>query len=274
MKKSLFFKVFFMLIWVGSAQGQVDELAARLLSAYQAGKPLPALSYEANLDMASAYQIQAAFIKKRLAQDKIAGFKAGLTSDKAQLHFGLNRPIFGVIFKKGNFSNKKEISLKNYHQLMIETELGFVVRRPIVKTVHSINELKTYIEKVVPLVELADVGFAQQSISATDLVAANAAAAGYIVYDKVNWLKEDINSVIVSLLWNKEIVNQGQGEDAFGDQWEALRWLVNQVLAHGWLIEKGHLLITGALGEMVAAKPGVYRAQFNQNAVLEFSVVP
>lgn len=256
-------------VWASSP----DTLANQLLHAHNSGQPIPTLSTHTQLDMSSAYAVQSAYVRGRLSNDKIAGFKAGLTCLEAQSHMGVNRPIFGVLLKSGNVSNQPSISLKKYGQLIVETELGFITKKPIRKSVSSISELQSCIERIVPVVEMPDLGFEKTPIHATDLVAANAAAAAFIYSEEINWLGQDINSITVSLSHNGKIVNQGQGEDAFGDQWEALRWLVNQVIANGWSIEKGSILITGALGEMITAEPGTYRAQFNDEAVLTFKIV-
>lgn len=255
-------------VWAGP-----DALAKRLLEAREQGLPIPTFSQETTLDMSSAYAVQAAYIKSRLENDKIAGFKAGLTSLEAQTHMGVNRALIGVLLKSGDLSDQSTISLQKFGQLIVETELGFITKKPIRKSVSSITELQSYIGQIVPVIELPDLGFEKTPVHATDLVAANAAAAAFIYSKDINWLGQDVNSITVSLSHDGKIVNQGQGEDAFGDQWEALRWLVNQVIANGWSIEKGSLLITGALGEMVAGEPGVYRAQFNDEAVLSFELV-
>ncbi len=268
MPKSLFLKR----LIVGLALCQsafASDLSLKMIKAHANHERLPNLSREANLDMANAYEIQAAFVKERLLQDKIAGFKAGLTNPETQTFYGIKRPIFGVLFKNGDLSSRKNISLSQYHYLMVETELGFITKKPIRHTVNSASELKAYIGQVVPVIELPDVGFEHKHLTAADLVAANTASTAYILNPAINWFGEDINAITVSLMHNGMIVNQGQGIDAMGDQWEALRWLVNQVLAHGWTIEEGNLLITGALGGMVAAKPGTYRAQFNNGASIE-----
>jgi 2-keto-4-pentenoate hydratase len=271
---SLFFKVliFIACFLIGfSAIANVEPLSLKLLNAYENNEPIPNLARETSIDMASAYEIQSAYVKLRLAKDAIAGFKAGLTNSESQASFGINRPIFGVLYKNGDFSNLPSISLKKYHHLMVETEIGFITKKPIKHTVNSVSELKEYIGQVVPVIELPDVGFATHSFTAPELIAANTGSTGYIIHHGINLYNNDINSLTVSLLHNGAIVNQGQGEDAMGDQWEALRWLVNQVLAHGWTIEKDNLLITGALGDIIPAKEGTYRAQFNDGALIEFN---
>lgn len=243
-----------------------------LLYARQNQALTPNLSQLAELGMSDAYAIQVGFVKEQLKSDEIAGFKAGLTSQQAQVSIGINRPIFGVLLQSGDYSKDPTLSLKHFHKLTLETELGFVTNQPIRKMVHSVEELKQYIGRVVPVIEMPDLGFQDVSFNAIDLVACNTGFAGYIVDPNINWIDQDINSFSITLYRDGEIVNQGQGVDALGDQWEALRWLVNQVVAHGWAIEKGHIFITGALGEIIPARPGQYRAQFNNEASIEFTI--
>lgn len=248
----------------------VDTLVQKLLVAQQKNEKLPNTSK--GLSMSDAYDIQQKFIKERLKSDQIVGFKAGLTTEAAQASLNINRPIFGVLLKSGDFSKNPAISLKHYHHLTVEIELGFITNQPIKKTVQSVEELKRYIERIVPVIEMPDLGFENATFNAIDLVAGNTGFAGYITDLNPNWISHDINSLSVTLLHNGAVVSQGQGSDALGDQWEALRWLVNQVLAHGWTIDKGNLFITGALGEILLAQPGTYRAQFNNEASIEFTI--
>lgn len=272
--KLLFFKVFIFLTGCGIISpvfAYIDALTKQILQAQELGQPLPNVSKEAPVNMANAYLIQTAVVKNRLQKDKIAGFKAGFTTNDARSLLPIERPIFGVLLKSGDFSGKQVISLKKYNNLLVETELGFITQKPIKRTVQSIAELKSYIAQIVPVVELPDLRFANQVINSVDLVAGNAGSNAYLVYRGINWYGQNVNLLSVSLFHEGVIVNQGQGSDALGDQWEALRWLVNQVIAQGWTIEKNNLLITGALGKIVPAKPGTYRAQFNDGATIEIT---
>lgn len=268
----MFSKIFLLILLFvpQSLFAHVDAMASLILQAYARHEPIPTLSHQYAIDMSSAYLVQAAVVKERSKKDKIAGFKAGLTSQDAQSYFKINRPIFGVLFESGDFSEKTDIALFKFHHLMVETELGFITKKPIRKIVQSVDELKSYIGQIVPVVELPEVGFSKDPIAAADLIAGNTGRGGYIINKKINWIDQNVNLITASLLHNGRIINQGQGVDALGDQWEALRWLVNQVIAQGWKIEKGHLLITGALGEMLPAQIGTYQAKFNNTAVLDF----
>lgn len=256
----------------GMADETADELAAKLYQAYEHSAPMPNLSKEYPMNMSLAYEVQKSFVKSILQKEKIAGFKAGLTSDEAQAEFNINRPIIGVLFKKGHRTNESTFILKNFNGLMIEAELGYIVKRRIHKKVNSIEELKRYISQVIPVVELPDVAFESTLKEAVDLVSVNTGSAYYMPEHKANLIGEDVNGITVTMSHNNNVILQGQGKDALGDQWEALRWLVNQILAHGWVIEKDYLLITGALGGMTEARPGQYKVQYNNGSVLTFQV--
>lgn len=251
---------------------KVDALAEQIYQAHESNEPLPTLSEQNKLDMSTAYAIQHAYVRARLNKSKIAGFKAGLTSDDAQAEFKINRPIFGVLFSDGQKPNQTSFSLANAKGLMIEAELGFIIKERITKKVNSVNELKNLVDKIIPVIELPNVVFDSNPIDGMDLVSVNTGSAYFIPDLNKDWTGYDINAISATVSHDNKIIIQGQGKDALGDQWEALRWLVNQILSHNWVIEKNNILITGALGGMTMAEPGQYKVRYNKGTVLEFTV--
>lgn len=258
---------------VSVAQDPTKEIADQILKAKRAHQRTPNVSEKGINEVASAYRVQKAYVRANQAFDPIAGFKACLTTQDMQQQFGINRMVFGVLFKGGDKSRSPTIPLKPCQCLTIETELGFITNKPIYKTVHSIEELKSYIGAVVPVIEIPDMAFEHEPFNAIDLAGGNGAAYCYVINRDVNWINRSLNTITVTLFYNgKTIVNQGQGRDALGDQWEALRWLVNQVIAEGWTIKAQHLLITGALGEAIPAKPGRYTARFDEGNEMSVTI--
>lgn len=235
-------------------------------------QPIPNLSQMGVVDLASAYRVQTAFVRECQTHDEIAGFKASLTTREMQSLFNIHRPLFGVLLKNGNLTHHPTLSLKTTHRLEIETELGFIFKTTINKPVVSVKELKKAVAAVVPVMEIPDVGFQHYPINAIDLVAGNTGSFCYLIKRDVNWLDKNLRHISVTLFHDGEIVNQGQANDALGDQWEALRWLVNQVVAEGWTIKPGYIMMTGALGESIVAQPGKYTARFNEGNVLTLNV--
>ena len=104
------------------------------------------------------------------------------------------------------------------------------------------------------------------------IIAANVASARFIVGRKKETGVVNPNNIVVPLLRDSEEVNDGKGSDVLGDQWEAALWLVKNVVQQGWDIEPGHILLTGALGNMIPGKPGIYEDDFVNLGKIFFSI--
>ncbi|MGX5172495.1 2-keto-4-pentenoate hydratase [Aliikangiella sp. IMCC44653] len=267
--------LFYLLFGISSAFA-AESFPAKVYHAKQNQRPMPHLSLQNNtiqISEAEAYQLQKSLVELH-KNDSIAGYKAGLTSQQSQQKFNLDHALSGVLLASGNISDPTKIQLKQASQLMIETEIGFILNQPIVQPVKNIAELKTAIEAVAAVIELPDLGYEHASkISALDLIAANLASHQYLMLDPVdiNQIKE-INSISTHLYYQDKLLFKGQAQDALGDQWQALLWLVNHLLQSGYQLSTGDLLITGALGKMVKAQSGSYHATFDQLGEIKFTI--
>ncbi|GAK58871.1 2-hydroxypenta-2,4-dienoate hydratase [Candidatus Vecturithrix granuli] len=257
-----------------TAIAQVLDPAEELFQAQQAGKPIPVLSIQhPAMDTAMAYQIQKAFVEKILTKDKIAGFKAGLTTEGGQKKFGVDAPLAGVLFESGKLADNATIDHVAFHALMLETEVGFVIGSAITEPLKDVAELQTHIQAVMPAIEVPDLGFADmKQLKGLDIIAANVSARQFIVGQEKAVEGTDLNAITVKLALDGQEVNVGKGADALGDQWQAALWLVNTTIEHGWNLEPGQIIITGALGNMVPGKPGKYLADFGDFGQLNFEV--
>jgi len=133
--------------------------------------------------------------------------------------------------------------------------------------------IRAAVARIVPAIEIPNLGFEDMAaLQGPDIVAANAAMHRFFVGPGSRAADVDPNAVTVSLTKDEDVVNTGRGTDSMGNQWSALRWLVNTVVEQGWTIEPGHVLITGAMGRMIPAAPGQYRADFGELGVIEFEV--
>lgn len=118
---------------------------------------IPVLSVEyPAMDVNTAYGIQKAFIEKKSSREKLAGFKAGLTSEKGQKRFGLTAPVAGALFESGRLTGESIVESKAFHRLMIETEIGFVIGENLSQPLHDVTALRKSIRAVMPVVELQD----------------------------------------------------------------------------------------------------------------------
>lgn len=253
---------------------KVNQYADQLLQAEKDGKPIPVLTINSpTLNIETAYKIQKDYVKSRLKNDKIAGFKAGLTSKGTQEKFGVDSPVSGVLFSSGKHSSPYPIESSKFQKLMIEAEIGYIVGKPITSMIKDIPELKKHIKEILPVIEFPELGFEDlEKVKAEDIIAANISSRAFIIGKPTKVDKINTDDVRVTLNLNVEIVNKGRGSDLTGGQWDTLLWLVNNVVSEGWEIEPGQILITGALGEVVKARKGHYIATFGSLGVIDFRI--
>ncbi|OIP37268.1 MAG: hypothetical protein COX16_12795 [Deltaproteobacteria bacterium CG23_combo_of_CG06-09_8_20_14_all_51_20] len=247
--------------------------ADKVEAAYLAKKPYPLVTQEMqNITVEQAYDIQKAFVEIRKKKgDTIIGYKAGLTAAPAQAKFGLKEPVWGTLFTSmlrwpGNLRQK------DFAKMFIETEIGFRFGKDINKPIKDIEELKAAIAIVFPAIELPDVAYTDmKSLKGTDLIATNVAARKVLIGKAVPFRSRDLNAVKVTLSLDGKEVTSGVGKNALGDQWEALRWTVNNVLATGGEVKEGYIVISGVISNMVPAQPGMYRADYGDFGAIEFT---
>jgi 2-keto-4-pentenoate hydratase len=225
------------------------------------------------MDVNMAYEVQKAYVEKRLSKEKIAGFKAGLTSEGGQKAFGVDAPLAGVLFESGKLMGDATVDTGMFTQLMLETEIGFVIGKAIPQSLNDVTELQEHINAVMPVIELPDLGFADmKQLKGVDIIAANVAAKQFILGQEKAVDGIDLNAVTVSLFFDGQEVNTGKGTDALGDQWQAALWLVNTMVEQGWKPEPGHIAITGALGKILPGKPGKYVADYGNFGKIAFEI--
>jgi 2-keto-4-pentenoate hydratase len=263
------------LILTTSAYAGELELAEQLWQSHRDNQRIPLVSSShPDLSIEHAYLVQAHYVKKRLKHEKIAGFKAGLTSSAAQNRFNVNQALSGVLFSNGDLSANKSIQLSQFKRLMLETEIGFEIGTAITDLLTTQAELKSHIKAVFPVIELPDIGFTSKP-KAVDIIAANVGAAAFIKGQPfTDFADLDLNALTVTLTKEGQVINTGKGIDALGNQWQAVLWLVNHLIKQGWKLEAGQFLITGAVGRMIQAEPGNYQADFGKLGKIGYRIVP
>ncbi|MBA3582604.1 MAG: fumarylacetoacetate hydrolase family protein [Gammaproteobacteria bacterium] len=246
-----------------------------VISAQAQGAAVPKVSQLLPaVTVADAQTLQKTLVAQRVqAGERVVGYKAGLTNVALQQKFGIDTPLIGALFARGAYPQDRNIKLKPYYKPLIETEIGFIISVAIAEAVSAETDLSQKIVMALPVIELPDMAFADpNNLTAMDLIASNVGAAGYIFGEPVTLKNRDVNKVSAKLTLNNEIMSQGHASDALGDQWVALRWLINAAVAQGWSLQPGDILITGALGTVVPAQKGVYVADFGDLGRIGFTV--
>lgn len=245
-----------------------------LLKAHREGRPIPLLSLDyPEMGVGEAYVVQKDYVSRRLVDDSVAGFKAGLTARAVQEKFGVDAPVSGVLFESGRKGDGAVIEASAFKVPMLETELGFVVGQEISGPLREVTELKSRIQEVFPAIELPDLGFADmRHLKGVDIIAANVSSKQFIIGPLQKASDFDLNAVEVTLSLDGREVSRGRGPEAMDDQWQAALWLVNTVTAQGYRLKPGQVIITGALGQVTPGLPGAYVADYGELGKVSFEI--
>ncbi len=236
--------------------------------------PLPHRIDE-TLTIGAAYRIQTRIVSQLLNGAQPAGYKAGLTSEAVQARFHASAPVAGVLMPDGLRQSGDTIRLSELPGLHIETEVAFRIGTSIRGALTSVEDLRSHIDAIGPVIELPVMNYQTPGqLSTIDIIATNVGAAAFVVGDFAPLAERDPNEAEPQLICNGREVNSGKARDALGDQWQAALWLVNTMIRHGWTIEPGQLLLTGALGRMVPATAGECSANYGKWGTIALRLVP
>ncbi|MDB6060542.1 MAG: 2-keto-4-pentenoate hydratase [Verrucomicrobiaceae bacterium] len=255
----------------------VPEGSARIAQAWSRNELAPPLSgdYGKEFTLDTAYRVQRAAFQQFYQGTSALGFKAALTSPAAQQMYGVNQPLAAALPPNAQLKREEDgyhQVLKEFRQPMAELEIGFRIGQRIKTPIADVRALQALVTEISPVVELPEFAHqgADNKFGVTDIIASNAGARRLILGAARAPAQIDANNVAVTLYREGEVLTQGTGRDVLGDQWQALLWLVNRVVASGWQIEPGQLLITGTMGRPVKLRDGLYVADFGKLGRIEW----
>lgn len=226
------------------------------------------------LEESSCYQIQGKLVHAFYPPNTIAGYKAAVTSSSAMSLLKTDHPASGYLLKEGWVSAGDTILSAAFSRPFIEVELGYYLRETVQEPIQDIAQLKDLILGVVPVIELPDLGFSdQKDWTLANFIVHNAAAKQFISGSpKPLEAMGDVNSLLCVLVKDGVELGQAKANDALGDQWKALQWLINHRIEQGDEIGPQHLLITGSLGQLFPFEAGQYEVSYGELGQLDFVI--
>jgi 2-keto-4-pentenoate hydratase len=236
-----------------------NDWSHKILGAHQSRRPKPNLA--PGISVSDAYDIQSEFV---LAQESpIVGFKAAISSAQAQATFEMSEPVFGALLANSEIQSGFELS--DMVMPMIEIEMGFQLGASLTRPLSMVDFNQVFMGTSMTI-DLAEVAFEGRP-SGVDLIASNAAGGRFLKGPIFHC--NNPNEVEVELSCEGAVINAGRSGD-IGDQRELAIWLVNRALALGYELRSGMHIMTGALGQILPAKPGNYQARYGDHGMVEF----
>ena len=217
----------------------------------------------------------------RLAGQRPAGFKAGLTSSAGQKMFNSDRAVYGVLPPNTKIASEKPIQLSDFGRGMIELEMAFRVKQTVNSEIADVPSLTALLADVAPAFELPDLGLLRNPAEgALGIVRANTAAHSFVVgeaksmKDLVSTKGFNIDSLAVKLRCNDDEILSAASGDLLGGQWQNLLKLINDRVAQGWIIYPDQWLLTGAIGQMLPLQAGRCEGEISGLGNLAINVLP
>ncbi len=246
-------------------------LAESIYAAWRDGAPMMQLSVtqpDATLD--EAYFVQRLFVEHMLEDDEIGGYKAAGVANPAP-HF----PLIAVMPASGVFYAHDEvvIDLADDPSRHVENEIGFIFDKPITAPVADVETLREHVAAIVAIVEVPGNPVEEmQPVTETDLVAWNINGKDMILGESFDPDEIDPDAIEIRFTRDGTVINEARGDMAAGGQWHTLLKTVNHIVTQGYPLKAGHIITNGALGKILPAEPGKYRAEYGPLGVIEFEV--
>ena len=236
-----------------------DHAARLLRRAAETGLPIEPLRERVRgLDESLAYAIQDTNTRASLDQGRrLVGRKIGLTSVAVQAQLGVDQPDFGMLFADMAVGDGEAIAVGRLIQPKVEGEIALLLRADLPFERHTYADLIRATECVLPAIEIVDSRIQAWDIGFVDTVADNASAGLYVLGSRPRKLRDvDLVGCAMQMKRGAEVVSTGSGRACLGNPLSAAVWLADVMVKYGRPLRAGDIVLTGALGPMVAARSG------------------
>lgn len=237
---------------------KLKNIVERLLQAEECRKPIAPVSGEFGNEPASAYAVQAEWVRRGLeAGRRLVGRKVGLTSQAVQRQLGVNQPDYGALFADMEVVAGESCRTTELIQPRIEAEIALVLSRDLVTPDLTIAELIRAVDFVVPALEVVDSRIENWKIAIGDTIADNGSSARFVLGQQPKSIQGlDLETCGMVMERNGEAVSVGTGAACLGHPLRAALWLARTMAAVGNPLLAGDVILTGALGPMCDVRAG------------------
>lgn len=238
----------------------IEAVAARLRGAYAGTAISPLRDVMGPTDGDTAYQVQAANTAYWQGEGRrIVGRKIGLTAKAVQAQLGVEQPDFGVLFADMEIADGGVLRRTQVIQPKAEAEIALILARDLADPAADVAAVAAATESAVAAIEIVDSRIIDWKISFADTVADNGSSAFFVLGRERKPLTGlDLYTCGMALEVDGELVSLGAGAACLGHPLNAAAWLARTLVAQGNPLRAGDMILTGALGPMVALTPGTH----------------
>jgi 2-keto-4-pentenoate hydratase len=241
-------------------QVAIEEAAAILRKADESRIPVAPVRdlLGTRTDIDAAYAVQELNTARWTAEGRrVSGRKIGVTSKAIQRQVGVDQPDFGTLFADTEYGDGVDIEMCRLIQPRAEAEVALVLEHDLDSAPHGFAEVMRAVAFALPAIEVVDSRIANWDISIVDTVADNASCGLYVLGSRpVPLSRFDARTVPMRMTLDGSEVSTGEGAACLGNPLHAARWLADTLCRRGIPLRAGDVVMTGALGPMVALAAG------------------
>jgi len=254
-----------LLSWAGDARAVCPshERVNTILRFQEAKEPVRGL--RGDLTMQHAECGRRRLVEKQESfENRIVGYKAGLTNRQVQARFGVSSPVRGVLLEKMLLGDGAEVPAVFGARPMLEADLLVVVKDAAIHRAQTHLEVLRALSLVIPFIELPDLLVAEgEKLTAPLIVSLNVGARLGVVGKGVPVkatpeFAEALAAmrVVVNDQRGKEMAS-GKGAAILDHPLNAVLWLARDLEKSKIRLKPGDMLSLGTFTEPLTPRPGL-----------------
>lgn len=240
-----------------------ERVNAILRLAYYAKEPVRGLP--GNLSMQDAECGRRRLVERlESVENRIVGYKAGLTNAELQQRFGVASPVRGVLLEKMLLQDGAAVAAAFGARPVFEADLIVVVKDAAIHEARTHLEVLKSLSLVVPFIELPDLLVAEgEPLTGSLITMLNVGARlgvvgkGVAVQPTAAFAGALANMHVVTLDETGKELARGPGTAILGHPLNAVIWLAEDLRRSRIRLKSGDMLSLGAFSPPLQPKPGL-----------------
>ena len=238
---------------------QIQRLTDRVEAAQREARAITKLTDEfPAMSLRDGYAVQSELRRRWLAAGRRqVGWKIGLTSKAKMQQMGVDVPSIGFLMADMNRPEGTVVRTDDMVHPRVECEVAFVTKRLLGGPSVSREQVLEATDFVVPAIEIIDSRFHGFKFDLPSVVADNGSSARYVVGGRPRRPQDiALDTLGVVLERNGETTTVGASAAVMGHPADAIALLVKVLDELGETLPAGSFVMSGAITEAVAVKPG------------------
>lgn len=237
----------------------IVRLSERVEGAQTSAYAIPKLTNEyPGMTIADSYAVQTELRRRFIEQGhKLIGWKAGLTSKAKMVQMGVDVPSIGFLTDRMARPENSAISVADLIHPRVECEVAFVMKDELRGPNCTAEQVLAATDYVLPAVEIIDSRFSGFKFDLESVIADNSSSARFVGGGRARYVEDiDLRTLGVVIEINGEMVAMGASGAVLGHPAEAIAMVVNILAELGEVLPAGSFVMSGAITEAIAVKPG------------------